>query len=156
MSNRLYLKPGVTPEQALASLRPLLIEAGNVRSERDQTTAYLRWAHRVETQLSAHSRDLELGTMLLTNRYWQMLRSPPTSDLAFTSVSAELDLQIRALGEVITDLEDRITAADAGPGDIVVLDTNVLLHSLPPDQIPWPQALGRAEVRLVVPLRVVE
>ena len=156
MRKRLYLKPGVTPEQALERLRPLLIEAGNVRAERDQTTAYLRWANHVETQLSAHSRDPELGTVLLTNRYWQMLRSPPTGELALTSVNAELDLQIRALGDLIIDLEERIAAADAGPGDIVVLDTNVLLHSMPPDQIPWPQELGREQIRLVVPLRVVE
>ncbi|MCW2999178.1 MAG: hypothetical protein JWN65_2727 [Solirubrobacterales bacterium] len=36
------------------------------------------------------------------------------------------------------------------------LDTNVLLHCLPPGQIAWRGALGHPAVRLILPLRVVE
>jgi predicted ribonuclease YlaK len=37
-----------------------------------------------------------------------------------------------------------------------VLDTHVLLHYQPVDQIPWPAVLGAQSVRLVIPLRVIE
>ena len=37
-----------------------------------------------------------------------------------------------------------------------MLDTNVLLHYLPVDQIPWPDIVGHQNVRLVIPLRVIE
>jgi predicted ribonuclease YlaK len=37
-----------------------------------------------------------------------------------------------------------------------VLDTNVLLHFQPPDQVDWPAVVGTPEGRLVLPLRVVE
>jgi predicted ribonuclease YlaK len=41
-------------------------------------------------------------------------------------------------------------------GHIAVLDSNVLLHHLPPDQVNWQAATERPLVRLILPLRVVE
>jgi predicted ribonuclease YlaK len=37
-----------------------------------------------------------------------------------------------------------------------VLDTNVLVEFVPPDQVNWGSIIGASPVRLVVPLRVVE
>lgn len=42
------------------------------------------------------------------------------------------------------------------PGKLTVLDTNVMLEYLPPQQIPWTQLLDADRVRLIIPLRVVE
>jgi len=50
-------------------------------------------------------------------------------------------------------LADRLVAA---PGQLTVIDTHVLLHFLPPDQVDWPAVIGAPTVRLVLPLRVVE
>lgn len=57
---------------------------------------------------------------------------------------------------MVKDLEQRAARLSLAPGHIAVLDTHVLLHYQPPEQIPWPKVVGHPHVRLVVPLRVVE
>jgi predicted ribonuclease YlaK len=71
-------------------------------------------------------------------------------------VKAEVELQTRALRQLAEDLDERIARAALAPGAVAVLDTNVLLHFQPPDQVSWSEIIGGPRVRLVLRLRVVE
>jgi len=71
-------------------------------------------------------------------------------------INHEADLQAGWLDELadrLKQLSDRLAAA---PGQLTVLDTHVLLHFQPPDQVDWPAVVGTPTVRLVLPLRVIE
>ena len=39
---------------------------------------------------------------------------------------------------------------------LTVLDTNVLLHYQPPDKVNWQEVVKESQIRLVLPLRVIE
>ncbi|MGH8572028.1 MAG: hypothetical protein ACREX8_05565, partial [Gammaproteobacteria bacterium] len=74
---RLRLRDGVTADQAIAALRPLIMEAGNIASSGSTPggvpalrDAYLTWAEAVERQLTFLTRDRVVAGMLQTPRYW--------------------------------------------------------------------------------------
>lgn len=157
---KLSLKSGVTPARAVGAFRPLLIEATNIMSGAgragDLRDRYLQWADAVESQLHGVSADPQILQMLHTPRYWRIRELTENSARPWDLVRSEVDVQVAAITRLLDDLERRSEALRSGPGQVVVLDTNILLHCLAPAQIPWDQLIGRARVRLVVPLRVVE
>jgi hypothetical protein len=160
---RLYLKPLVEPANALKSLRDVLQASHQVRGSagggfpieryRDE---YVRWVERIENQLRYLTRDPEALTMFQTERYWR-IRAVATGDGAvpWSLITAELDLQTDALEELVNDLQRRVDQLESRSGKLCVLDTNALLEYKPLHELPWSELVG-SEVRLIVPLRVVE
>ena len=157
---RIRLKRGVTVEQALQALRPLVMEANNVLAGGVQPYAlqenYVRWIDAVERQLVSVAADPTLVQAFHTSRYWQIRDIHGKTPMAMDLVSSELRLQLAGLERSVGDLGDRAQRLGAAPGTVAVLDSNALLQYLLPPQIPWPQLLAADQVRLVVPLRVVE
>jgi predicted ribonuclease YlaK len=67
----------------------------------------------------------------------------------------EAGLQVEWLSEVLLKVE-RMAARFSAPGAVAVLDTNVLLHFKPLDEIEWATIIGSSPVQVVVPLGVVD
>ena len=108
-----------------------------------------------ESQLAGLTLDTTIVQMLLTPRHFLIQEIGPNRFRLWGPLYAERDFQAATLDELANDIQMRINRA-AGDGEPAVLDTNVLLHYQRPDNVLWPEVLGRAHVRLVVPLRVVE
>jgi PIN domain len=162
LASRLRLRDGLTAERPIAVIEDLISEArglntwmqrNNVELFRDK---YLDWAEAVESQLVTFTTDPAAVATLHTDRYWHIRTLTSGSAQAFSVIRAERDAQISTLRAWATELRER-QARFGGAGALaVVVDTNVLLEFLPPDQIPWPDLLRIDTVRLIVPLRVVE
>lgn len=159
---RLYLKDGVAPAQAAKSLRELIVKATNLASygagpdgASTLRGKYIEWVEEVEVQLFWMARDAEVLTMLHTPRYWY-IRGMDRDPRPWTLIEAEAKIQSATLERMVEDLEERTRRLSSAPGHITVVDTNVLLEYQPPAQIPWPDLLHCPDVRLVVPVRVVE
>ena len=161
---RLYLSDGVSVAQAVASLTDCIREAQNPASWGSPgdvfklVSRYLQWFETAESRLASLTCDAEALTMLQTERHWYIRRCGASIADArpWPLVEAEVEAQRRAFDRLLQDLKTRAGRLASAPGHITVVDTNLLLHFHPPDQIPWPELLGRDLVRLVVPLRVVE
>jgi hypothetical protein len=100
--------------------------------------------------------DSSTWSRLYGRRYWHIRTVDRESARAMELINDEAKEQaswLEELADRLTQLADRLSAA---PGQLTVLDTNILLHFEPPDQIDWKEVVGRPEVRLVLPLRVVE
>jgi rRNA-processing protein FCF1 len=119
-------------------------------------TAYVQWVERVEGQLRSLAIDPDLSAALQTERYWHVrqLHEEPISP--YQLVQAEVDQQTSWLQELRDDVQRRLDRSTAAQGDPAVVDTNVLLEFEPPQSVDWPAVTGSNQVRLVVPLRVVE
>jgi rRNA-processing protein FCF1 len=163
--DRLFLKDGVDPDTAASRLRDLVGESRNLRGRVPGTNVasgirfrdlYIDWVDTVEKQISDLTLDPEAPTMLHTPRYWRIREIDDRTTRVFPLIESEIDLQAAALERLAADLDQRARRARTAPGDLTVLDTNVLLHYQPPEQIPWPRLVGCKEVRLVIPLRVLE
>jgi hypothetical protein len=160
---RLYLKTGVDPANAGRILGELLNAAnrvmgvgggpGSVERLRDE---YLSWVEMVEPQLQWLATDGEVLSMFQTERYWRIRELFQGGTRPWPLIDGELEIQKTALQRMADDLGERVASATAAPGALTVLDTNSLLEFLPPDQIPWATLIGMTQIRLVVPLRVVE
>lgn len=117
---------------------------------------YLEWVEQTEVQLASMTQQPEILTMFQSARYWHIRGIDSSTPRPWPLVEAESNLQKAALERMAEDLVQRSIQLSAAPGRITVVDTNVLLHYLPPPQIPWASILRVDEVRLVVPLRVIE
>lgn len=88
-------------------------------------------------------------------RHRDICTMPPVKH-AIRLINAEIDhkaQQFRDLAEELKTARTRMTRAEGCP---VVLDTNLLLQATRPDGIPWDSVVGEPQVRLLIPLRVIE
>ena len=110
----------------------------------------------IEAQLRTVFTDPDVWNHLYGERYWAIRSLTSSSIRPMPLIGGAVQDQIRhveRLMDRVVRLRDRLAAA---PGPITVLDTNVLLHYLPPSQIDWTEVVKKDAARLVLPLRVVE
>jgi rRNA-processing protein FCF1 len=158
----LAIRPGIDFAAAAKALNALVTEAENHAaggagvSWPDYLRHYLVWVETAEQQLRNVFADSGVRTALYTERHWQIRAMTNPKLRPFVLVQHELRDQIDRLcglrGQLIR-LAERMRAA---PGVLAVLDTHVLLHYLPVDQVDWRSVTSTSPLRLVVPLRVVE
>jgi PIN domain len=113
---------------------------------------YVAWANGLERDLREWFSDVPLGR-IYTERFWRV--SLQQSSRLPEMLRLEAGLQVEWLSEVRKKVE-RMAARFSPPGAVAVLDTNVLLHFKPLDEIDWETIIGASPVRLVVPLGVVD
>jgi hypothetical protein len=118
--------------------------------------AYLTWVETTEVQLSELTHDETVIGLLQTSRYWAIRDLDLESGRPIPLIEGEIRSRRDVLHSLRMNLEMRVARARNAPGHITVLDTNTLLHYQLPDSIRWPEVVGHEEVRLVIPLRVVE
>jgi len=159
---RLRLRYGNPPDRMIEVINDLVAECdrltswmqrGNVELAREK---YLEWVETVESQLALASADPEALQALRTDRYWHIRTLTSGSPRPYPLINAERDEQAATLRAWAAELQERRQRLADTSGQILVLDTNVLLEFLPPDQVPWSEIAGCDSVRLVIPLRVVE
>lgn len=118
--------------------------------------AYLAWVGTAESQLRNVFVDPATWGHLYDERHWQIYGLSQTSPRPIELIQTAIAVQttwLDHLADRLKKLADRLAAA---PGELTVLDTHVLLHFQPPDQVNWQEVTGADEIRLVLPLRVVE
>lgn len=112
------------------------------------------WAHRAESQLRSIYADPAVAEGLFTPRFWRIAEGA-VLDRMGQLVSAEIMLQVERLMSLVEQLRTYTQWGDR-PGAIVVVDTNILLHYQRIDLIRWSQVVGESQVRLVIPLLVLD
>lgn len=171
MTKRVHLKHGADPVKAIESLtecanaarnlagsisRGAMTPAGDADYMMRRRDQYLMWVEATEGQLSNFTDDPDALAMLHTTAYWETHQLIPTSPRPIALIDSETRRQIANLERLRDDLSRRRDRSRIASGHITVVDTNALLHYHLPDSIDWPAVVGEAEVRLVLPLRVIE
>lgn len=117
---------------------------------------YVRWVATTESQLRNAFTDVAIVHHLRSRAYWAIRDSDRQAFRVIELVNTEVAEQLTWL-EGLTDRLRRLQVRlDEAPGRAVVLDTNVLLHYEVPWEVKWDTVVRQEDVRLVVPLRVVE
>lgn len=154
------LDNAVTQLDALAREATNAATAGTVgpAAWRDDKRHYLIWTEQaVEAVLKSIFDDVVLWRdELYTERHWQIRAIADPRERGAVLMTNELTDQaerLRGLASQLIALRDRAAAAD---GTFAVVDTHILLHFEPPDQVDWCTVVAASPVRLVVPLRVLE
>lgn len=115
---------------------------------------YLAWAATAEKQLRSVLADPEPVQKIYSERYWRIAEGA-VLDHQSQMISAEIAVQVERLDALADLLQNYLLLRDR-PGAIVVLDTNVLLHYQRIDYIPWGEVTHESQVRLVIPLLVLD
>lgn len=121
-----------------------------------QRDRYLSAVESVEPQLRNLSDDPAVWNHLYGDRYWIIRSAGEGTPRPMPLINGEAEDQARYIDSLIEHLDRLAKRLAAAPGEIAVLDTHVLLHFMPPQQVDWCEVLGQETVRLVLPLRVVE
>ncbi len=156
----LHLRGGTTLPTAATVLRQQAEEgrsfanSPSTGSPRIQVHHYLNWVESTEAQLRNVFTGADVLTHLRSSAHWEIIR---VHDAFLARLLArETRDQAEWLDSLVSRLDrlhERLTEA---PGAIAVVDTNVLLHYQRPSGVNWTDVVGQTQVRLVLPLRVVE
>jgi uncharacterized coiled-coil protein SlyX len=126
------------------------------RGQDEYLQNYLRWVTTTEALLRSVFTDLALVHHLRTSAYWAIRNASFQPFRVIELINSELFEQRSWLEGLTVRLEALQNRMEAAPGKPTVVDTHVLLHYQPPEQVDWPTVVEQDEVRLVLPLRVVE
>jgi hypothetical protein len=161
----LRLKAGARPEQALQILATLEINLRNLPGEggggsfwavfRRRQDGYLQWVENAEGQLGNFADERDVSAQLHTRFYWAIREAGDTTPRGVPLIESEIQAQKAALLRIVEDLRRREERAAAG-GHIAVLDTHLLLHYEPPESVDWSKLVGADQVRLLLPMQVVD
>jgi PIN domain len=158
---RVRLRPGASVDEAIRQLEALSV---NVYSEatfggdRNNPTAvrdtYVHWANRTEQELRGILDRSQALEVFENPRHRDVCVMVPGSQL-ISMVHAEIDAkagEFRAMASALVEARDRMRGSSGFPA---IIDTNVLLEFLLPNQIKWHEVVGEP-TRLMLPLRVIE
>jgi hypothetical protein len=117
---------------------------------------YLQAVETVEAQLAAMFDDDDGVAAGLFGEHYKMIRdmsdaTPRPAPL----VNDEAQRQVRALERLKAKVQAVLALKDR-EGDLVILDTNVLMHYQRLDTVPWAEVLGAGQVRLILPAIVID
>jgi hypothetical protein len=157
----LHLREGTQLEEAASRLRQCAVEGKNIQGSSPgqevqiHAHVYLNWISAVEAQLRGIYTDPEVLSHTRSAAYWA-IRNPTFHDFRaielINTEATEQAIWLEMLAGHLTRIHDRLVGATL----FAVVDTNVLLHYKPPEQIDWAGVLGVDEARLVLALRVIE
>ena len=118
---------------------------------------YLSAVGRVEMQLRNIFMDPIVWSHLYGDRYWFIHAAMDDTPRGVALITDETQEQKRYIDSLINQLERLQQWLDAPTGEMVVVDTHVLLHFQLPEYVNWSEIVGTKQaVRLILPLRVVE
>lgn len=158
----LCLREGIQLDSAVNSLRECLTRFQNLRgggptgSTDEVQRRYVSEIEAIDVHLRNVFTDPDIWNHLYGDRYWAIRSMTSATVRPIPLIDAEVQDQTRhveGLMDRVVRLKNRLAAA---PGQITMLDTNVLLHYLPPSQVDWSEVVHQEAARLILPLRVVE
>jgi PIN domain len=156
----MQLREGRTAAEAIEALEQLVYGLENCRAYLNHPAdvvrdRYLIWTESAERELRNLFSKPEAPPWLHSPRYAQVRELQSRSVRAAAFLGTEIDAQAAWLDNLIQQLCKLVALADR-PGQIVVPDTNVLLHYQQFDQIDWCRLIGSEAVRLIILVQVVE
>lgn len=126
------------------------------QSEGRHLNSYVSWVETTERQLWNVFDDVQMVHHLRTAEYWTIRSAIYQPFRVIRLINTEVTEQARWLQALIDRLRALQSRLEVASGRATVLDTNVLLHYEPPWDVDWTNVVKKREVRLVLPLRVIE
>lgn len=158
----LRLYEGTNVATAVGQLSDCMLGAENLaafttgQDEHLLLSSYLRWVTATERQLRSVFVDSEMVDHLRSPAYWAVRDAVFQPRRVTDLIIGEAKKQTSWLQAVTGRLQNLQRRLEAAPGKATVVDTNVLLHYQAPWDVDWQAVVGEREVRLVLPLRVIE
>ena len=143
---------------AARQLRDRVTELRNTSPQGTEAIAHVSHVVSAERTLWQFFPDREVWEGLRSETFWRIWedREDREAPDIYRLLSREVEVQTAYLESLIAQLDTLAARLTAAPGRVAVLDSNVLLHFQPPEQVKWQEVVGQPQVRLVIPLRVIE
>ena len=158
----LQLRDSINIPNSISGLRPCTTELRNIVGLSPgvdvaiHQNTYLNVVDKVEAQLRNVFMDPTVWNHLYGDRYWIIYAAGEATPRPIMLINGEAETQARYIDSLVNQLEHLGKWLDATDGEMAVLDTHVLLHFQPPEQVDWKTVTGTDTVRIILPLRVIE
>lgn len=151
-------KVGNRSADARRVLQQVTQELENLRGRADIET-YVSWVTRSDVVLRSVFSEPNLRECLYSDRFWHLFATPDTDQVKRSrrlneALYAEIELQVVLFQELAVELGDIEQLAEPA-GNLLVYDTNSLMHYGAPDDIAWSTIID-PPIRLIVPLIVID
>lgn len=161
MSTEAFLRTGASVIHAIEVVRDLAQRARNAaaggRAVEFVRDDYLTWVEDAEIKLRTLFASDHIWQDLHTARHWNIRTLSESSARPFPVIAHEAQWQAQRLEALAIELEQRhkhlVVPQQCTPA---ILDTNVIAHYQRFDQIDWPKLLDTQQVRIVIPLIVLD
>jgi hypothetical protein len=159
MGMGISLAPSVDLDETAALLRgmetdiPHLPGSSVMNQISESVRLYVLWVRKHEGNLKGKFYDPAVRNHLRTQEYFA-IRAGTTEPIEL--INSEIARQTEWFGQLASKVEHLRARLQAAPGRPTVVDTHVLLHYQPPAQVNWAQVTKSPQVRLILPLRVIE
>jgi rRNA-processing protein FCF1 len=144
----------------IAVLDNLIQEGGNLRGMAGPVgghrSGYVHWVRDAEGSLAFHFDRHDVADLLLTPRYWEILRLQDGNREVVPLVNQEMEARLADLEELRVRykvLRDRFSDETRR---VLVPDTNVFLHYTFFTDAAWSELADNSDPRIIVPLLVLE
>lgn len=158
------LKTGIGHAYAVRALQDLLpglalvMSPGGDWSEIENCRdRYLSWTESAEIQLRATFSGTASIDGLLTSRYWHIRSMGPNTPRPYPLIQREVEVQRALIEDWLLQLRHEQEVFALEKDELaVVLDTNVHLHCVQFQDIPWEKVTRHRKVRIVIPMPVLD
>ena len=163
MNKQLRLLPGVLASVVVRSLEPLILQGSNLAASGGGAEAtilqnhYLQWSESIDRVLRSYFESSWVWEELYS-RPWEQIRTLTAATARlYPLITDEARGQTEQLSSIVERLKKSQLEFELPPECVaVLLDTSVFLHYQFFRDVNWPKVVQAKEVRLVVPLLVVE
>ena len=158
---KVRLRTGIAVDHAISEIEVIASNAHGAATalgEEHPSTVqerYVRWSVSAERQLLLVLDRVEVERIFANARH-RDLCSMAVGNQINNLVNAEIASKHVELTAIVDSLKETRNRLRSGTGYPAILDTNVLMQCLRPDQIDWNLVVGENDVRLMLPLRVIE
>lgn len=154
-----FLKSNSSGVAATEAIDRLLLPLGNSLNSdvHIAVNVYLSWVEEADRQLARFMASRQDVQSLYTEHYWKIRSIDDETVRPFPLIQQEVDSQNVRL-QAIRDQLEKYSQLVAMPtsSTVVVLDTNVFMHSRLFTHLPWREITGSSRVLLLVPLVVID
>jgi PIN domain len=162
MDDELILRRGISVADAIEILTGLLFDVRNIANGgghfSELVNGYLMWVENAERQLLSLFPSSSIWRNLYTDRYWRIRVIDTQGDTRpMPLIQSEARWQEIQFESVLEDLRGKQQTFHLDSEcAVVVPDTNVLAHYRRYDEIDWLRLSESKEVRLIIPLLVID
>jgi rRNA-processing protein FCF1 len=146
--------------QATSAVKAAARDGDNLRSGAGPVggfhRGYMTWIRSTESTLIHYFNRSDVERFLLTPRYYDARRFDSDASQIVGVIRTEMTARVKDLEEFAAYLQGLHQRFGSTTVPVLVPDTNVFLHFTFFDEAPWPDLVSDQQVRLVVPLVVVE
>ncbi|MFF2275756.1 PIN domain-containing protein [Agromyces sp. NPDC058126] len=118
---------------------------------------FIRWSESAERGLTTAYGNPTATSLVRTERFWRIREIDSRTQRPLQLIHLEIERLLDSFKDLLDELDRarRVVEVDESEA-LVILDTNVLVHGRPFDEVRWNDALNSKRVKILLPILIID